>query len=221
MCESIKEDERYCLYCHKKLNELRDVDNFFIADDVLCLDCKEQMIEHKKVYQVYGTYVYVLYEYTSFIERLFFQYKEQRDVVLKEVFLHDHMYLKKHFNKYCVCALCSSDEKRMFRGFEPVIEMYQCLGIELYSPFYKKDNVKQSTQSKQGREHIKDILALKSLYPLPDKKIMLVDDVCTTGNTLKTAIDLIRPACAFVLAAHPLWIETNQENMVVKSKWFW
>lgn len=221
MCQSIKENERYCLCCHQKLNDLRDVENFFLADDLLCPECKNQMIEHKKMYHVYGTYVYVLYEYSTFIERLFFQYKEQRDIVLKDVFLHNHMYLKKHFDKYCVCALCSSDEKRMFRGFEPVIEMYRCLDVDIYSPFYKKRNLKQSNQSKDERKQIKDVLALKTLYPLPSKKIMLVDDVCTTGNTLSAAIDLLHPDCAFVLAAHPLWIQTNQENMVVKSKWFW
>ena len=65
------------------------------------------------------------------------------------------------------------------------------------------------------------MLALKQLYPLPQQKVLLVDDVCTTGNTLYAAQKLLHADRMFVLAAHPLWIQANQENVVVKSKWFW
>lgn len=44
--------------------------------------------------------------------------------------------------------------------------------------------------------------------------------MCTTGNTLYAALDLIHPDCIFVIAAHPLWIKANKENIVVKSKGF-
>ena len=84
---------------------------------------------HKQVYNIDGIPLYVLYEYDEFLERLFFQYKEQRDVVLKDVFLCEHLYLKNIFKKYCVCTLCSSDAKRMERGFEPAIDMYSSLDV--------------------------------------------------------------------------------------------
>ena len=130
--------------------------------------------------------------------------------------------MSKTFKHYCVCSLCSSDAKRMERGFEPVVNIYATLGVFVHSPFYKKENVKQSSKSRLERVHIKDVLALKEMYPLPKKKkILLVDDVCTTGNTLYAALDLIHPDCIFVIAAHPLWIKANKENIVVKSKGFW
>ncbi|WP_456073899.1 ComF family protein [Holdemanella biformis] len=177
---------------------------------------------HKQTYRIKETFMYVLYEYDEFLERLFFQYKEQRDIVLKDVFLNSHKYLSKTFKHYCVCSLCSSDAKRMERGFEPVVDIYATLGVFVHSPFYKKENVKQSSKSRLERAHIKDVLALKEMYPLPKKKkILLVDDVCTTGNTLYAALDLIHPDYIFVIAAHPLWIKANKENIVVKSNGFW
>ena len=133
----------------------------------------------------------------------------------------EHLYLKKIFKKYCVCTLCSSDAKRMERGFEPAIDMYSSLDVFVHSPFYKKRDIKQSSATKLQRSQIKNVLGLKQLYPLPKKKILLVDDVCTTGSTLLAAKQLIHPDCMFVLAAHPLWVLANQENIVVKSKGFW
>ena len=90
-----------------------------------------------------------------------------------------------------------------------------------YVLIYKKKDIKQSSATKSQRSQIKNVLSLKQLYPLPKKKILLVDDVCTTGSTLLAAKPLIHPDCMFVLAAHPLWILANQENIVVKSKGFW
>ena len=106
------------------MSEIRNFEIFFYNDLLICPDCSKNFKLHKQVYNIDGIPLYVLYEYDVFLERLFFQYKEQRDVVLKDIFLCEHLYLKKTFKKYCVCTLCSSDAKRMERGFEPAIDMY-------------------------------------------------------------------------------------------------
>lgn len=162
-----------------------------------------------------------MYEYNDFLERLLFQFKEQRDYELKDVFLFDFKKLRYTFHAYNVCALCSSEEKRMFRGFEPVIEIFKSLHIFVYSPFYKCLDMKQSSQAKKEREKIRSIIQLKSCYPMSNRPILLVDDVCTTGASLNRGIELIHPDCVFVLAAHPLWIQEKQENIVDKSSVFW
>lgn len=152
------------------MSEIRNFDIFFYNDLIVCPDCMKNFKVHKQTYRIKETFMYVLYEYDEFLERLFFQYKEQRDIVLKDVFFNSHQYLSKTFKHYCVCSLCSSDAKRMERGFEPVVDIYATLGVFVHSPFYKKENVKQSSKSRLERAHIKDVLALKEMYPLPKKK---------------------------------------------------
>ena len=150
LCLSNIEDERYCLCCHKKMSEIRNFDIFFYNDLIICPDCMKNFKVHKQTYRIKETFMYVLYEYDEFLERLFFQYKEQRDIVLKDVFLNSHKYLSKTFKHYCVCSLCSSDAKRMERGFEPVVNIYATLGVFVHSPFYKKENVNNSTKLTKG-----------------------------------------------------------------------
>lgn len=116
------------------MSKMRNFDIFFYDDLLVCPDCLKNFKLHKHVYNIDGTPLYVLYEYNEFLERLFFQYKEQKDIVLKDVFLNQHMYLKKHFKKFCVCGLCSADAKRMERGFEATIEIYSTLDIFVHSP---------------------------------------------------------------------------------------
>ena len=76
------------------MSELRDFDVFFYDDQLICPDCLKNFKLHKQVYNIEGTPLYVLYEYNEFLERLLFQYKEQKDVVLKDIFLNKHAYLK-------------------------------------------------------------------------------------------------------------------------------
>ena len=68
------------------MSEIRNFEIFFYNDLLICPDCSKNFKLHKQVYNIDGIPLYVLYEYDEFLERLFFQYKEQRDVVLKDIY---------------------------------------------------------------------------------------------------------------------------------------
>ena len=161
----------------------------------------------------------MLYEYNEFLERLLFRYKEQRDVELAPVFFYLYVdRLKELSKKYTICTMCSDDEHRLKRGFEPVNKMLEYHGILVYSPLYKQKNMKQSSMHKNQRQEIKKYIHRKEMYPLPlNKPILLIDDVLTTGNTLERGIELLKPAKVMVLCANPLWIK---ENSMAKQKRF-
>lgn len=135
----------------------------------LCQSCADAMQKVKKVYKIHGIYWYVLYAYNDFLERLWFQLKEQKDIVLASIFLAEE---DVDLRSYCLCAMPSSEQKRMVRGFEPIIEVFKSTGMEIYSPFYKTSDLKQSNQPKSKRQDIQDVLELKTCYWMPDKPIL-------------------------------------------------
>ena len=86
MYSSIKTDEQRCRICNDKIDSLSSL---FFENECICQSCREQFILHRRAYKINGIWIYVLYEYNEFLERLLFRFKEQRDIALKEVFLHD------------------------------------------------------------------------------------------------------------------------------------
>ena len=207
-------DERFCVYCFQERN---DLESLFLNENILCSVCQSQFEIHKKTYRVNGIFFHILYVYNDFLQSMIFQYKEQRDVVLAPVFLESQKWLKKKLKQYNVCGMCSSELKRNIRGFEPVLDMFSCIGINVRSPFYRLGNQKQASRNKKERSKIEDEIFLKNLR-FPDRRpICLVDDVITTGATLHRGIELLHPDCVFVLAAHPLWIQEHEKDEVRSS----
>ena len=56
------------------MSEIRNFDIFFYNDLRVCPDCMKNFKVHKQTYRIKETFMYVLYEYDEFLERLFFQY---------------------------------------------------------------------------------------------------------------------------------------------------
>lgn len=184
-------------------------DSLFLKNHLVCEMCRDELVEHRMVYKINGISYYVLYEYNEFLERLLFQFKEQRDIVLAPLFLHEYKTVFESIVKdNCICVMCSSDYNRMQRAFEPNIEILK--GYSVYSPLYKSSHMKQSSLHPSERNKIKSVIHKKECYNLPTKPILLFDDVCTTGNTIQRGVELLHPKCVFLLSAHPIWIEINK-----------
>ncbi|MGM9947260.1 ComF family protein [Floccifex sp.] len=195
---TIKTDECQCLICNACWpGNLWD-------SSFICTKCQDQFIVHRKAYYYHNTWIYVLYEYNEFLERLLFRFKDQKDIALYPVFLDEyHTLFQTILKKHIICVMCSSEVSRMKRGFEPNFLILHSYTV--YSPLYKKTNIKQS--SNPHRENIHQVIEKKNLYTLPNQKILLFDDVCTTGHTIERGMDLLQPDVVFLLSAHPLWIE--------------
>lgn len=195
---------------------------FYLTEDIpVCLSCSKKFTRHKKSYRINQVDYHILYEYDEWSERLLFQYKEQRDIVLSQVFLYSEQeWIFKKRKHFTWIGLCSSEKKRAERGFEPLLEIFKAYSVFVYSPFYKLDNQKQSKMSKENRKQIKHALRRKEGYWFPNHHLILVDDVITTGHSVEAALALIPVKDVFVLFAHPIWIKEHKKNRLVSSTFF-
>lgn len=201
--QAIKTNESRCLICNEKINTINEL---LFDEECICPNCKSQFIIHRKAYLIDGIWYYVLYEYNEFLERLLFQYKEQNDIALAPVFLKDYQDIfKKIVKNHSICVMPSSNERRMKRGFEPNIKLLS--NYFVYSPFYKTNDIKQSSSS--NRKEIEEVIQLKLMYPMDQKKKLLFDDVITSGHTMHRGIVLLHPDVVFLLSAHPEWIASK------------
>lgn len=186
----------------------------FLTQDVLCGFCRKQFVSCRKTVSVLDYEVFAYYEYEAFFEKLIFQIKESNDVTLAPLFLYPHI---KHLKKLCigktVILVPSSAKKTKQRGFDALRTLYQGLGIELLSPF-EKDDVKQSQRSVNMRSRIKNHIRLVHPELIEGKDVILLDDVCTTGYSIKTCLDLAKPV---VKSIKPIVLAVHSNNMKSSS----
>ena len=85
----------------------------------------------------------------------------------------------------------SSEKSDNYRGFNHVEEIFKNLHLKMLKCIHKTKQVKQADLSTKEREKIGEYLVIDDV-DLSHKKVLLVDDVYTTGSTIKAMIKLVR-----------------------------
>lgn len=187
---------------------------YLFESDLICGNCRRKFIKNNKIFEYKSLRIHAFYLYNEYLENLLFQYKEGRDIALKDIFLWKY---KKKLNdifrqRECI-IMPSSEEKVKDRGFHPLKEMLACSNVEIKECFIKNKNYKQSLQRAQDREKVKDVI---QIVEFPQKEYYLFDDVVTSGNTLLSAIDLLGRSeeinDVYVLSVHPHFVELCEKE---------
>ncbi len=144
--------------------------------------------------------------------------KELYDESLVKVFHNDLRYYLawKYRKNYKVCVP-SSEMKTRERGFHAVQGMFEPWDVQ---DTFVKEDVKQSLKSASDRRLIANAIKLKDPSIRKHHKILVVDDVCTTGSSLKACHDLLmnegNSVSIVVLALHTSW--DHKGSLTIKKK---
>ena len=137
-----------------------------------------------------------IYEYDERIKKLLYQFKGCFDIEIFDVFLSRYAReLRLVYQDYIMVPIPSYKEDDEIREFNHVEEMFKILKLKSLNVLVKTKKVKQANLSFKERKEIKNILDINNGEDLRNKKVLIVDDVYTTGSTISAAISLIEQYC--------------------------
>ena len=111
---------------------------------------------------------------------------------MKDIFLNLFIReLKFIYHGYKIIPVPSYKEDDKRRGFNHVIEVFKMLGLKILPIVEKTEHFKQAEHGAKKRKEIRKYLKLNSQDLLTKDKVLIVDDIYTTGSTIKTTINLI------------------------------
>lgn len=183
--------KRQCLICHQSIDLAINI-YYLYQNPLICLECLSQLevIEEHSFINQYPMTVY--YVYNEFFRKLLFQYKAQYDIALYPIFFMLYQReINERYDDYMIVPLVSSQVDDQRRGFSPIETMLQDFHQEKFTGLYKAKDYKQTKQ--KNRTAIFDILKIRDGHLLENQKVLIIDDVITSGNTIKAVLALIEP----------------------------
>ena len=187
----LREQTRICRIC---FGEIHDDFYFFVGkrNPQICEKCWAKFRPIFISFKYNNINALSIYNYDETIKNLLYQFKGCFDIELAPIFLEKfsrELHLK--YEKFIIVPIPSHFEDDKLRGFNHVEKIFESLNLPFEFLLQKTERIKQSDRSAGDRGKISEILALKQQVSLEGKNILLVDDVFTTGSTMKAAINLI------------------------------
>ena len=134
-----------------------------------------------------------VYKYDSAIRTYLYQFKGCYDYELYPVFLYRYApFLHLIYHDYVIIPAPSYIEDDKKRGFNHIEMIYSILKLKMVKLFIKTEHHKQTECTKRERMEIYKYMKVKEDIDLKGKKVLLVDDVFTTGSTMLSMIKLLK-----------------------------
>ncbi|MGX6978310.1 ComF family protein [Vagococcus elongatus] len=171
-----------------------------VDPDISCPICKKSGHSHicpeclawQKIYPKYSFKHDCLYYYNDWMGEWLEKFKFKGDFQLAQCFQHDLKVFFRHVNYDLIIPTPLSKERQQIRRFNQVEALLYFADIK-YADILEKtiDTLPQSNKTRQDRLDMPQIFSLKSRESVFQKKVLLVDDVYTTGRTLLHGVDCL------------------------------
>ena len=158
---------------------------------MVCSKCDHQLEWHHQLGKWEGASIESFLDYGPSFKSRLHQYKAWGDIELGKTFLHQHYdYLKFKYRGYTFLPAPSHQDHIHQRGFYHLDEMLLPIGLNPLHVFYKNQSYRQAEQDFRGRQGIHDVIERHLHLSIP-RKVVLFDDVMTTGETMRRMMNLI------------------------------
>lgn len=168
--------------------------SWFLYGEALCEACRKKMKGEWQVIEKLGLKINSLYPYEGFSRDALLRFKDGHDQWLNDVFLTPFLtrFYLKYFGSVVVCVP-SHESVTDIRGYQPNVLVMKTQYLKICEDvLVKKHPYKQSTMHRDVRGNVKDVIVLENASLIKGKKVLLFDDLCTTGHSLRACYDLLK-----------------------------
>jgi len=147
-----------------------------------------------------------VYVYNDFLKEVLSLYKFRGDYVIAEAMQTPFREtFKKYFNlKSLIVPIPLSQERLYERGFNQSLVFAQFLKLPVADILTRTHHEKQSKKSRHERLHSDNFFHLKEVIDLRGKEVVLIDDIYTTGTTLRHAAEILKKSGALYVSSFTL-----------------
>lgn len=182
----------YCLNCLKK-RSVSPLRKRIEKEPVLCDDCLHSLKKDLVKDSRFNTDILFLSSYDGLRKERLRKYKEYGDIVLSKAFLYYYLpWVKLLFFSYIIVPLPSSDKRNEERGFIHLEERLKAVKLPYLSCLKKTSAKEQKEKNASERRRGKDIIFAGKREDVEGKRILLFDDVFTSGSTFRNSLEAIR-----------------------------
>ncbi|MBO1910118.1 ComF family protein [Microvirga sp. 3-52] len=162
---------------------------------VVCLECFSRFKRsNQKFEDTLLKNITALYEYNDAMRDYLHQYKFLQDIALANVFKNELRDVVK--SKVNIIPIPMHPKRKVARTFSHVEELLKCARISYSDVLEKKDDETMGEKSKKERLAISPLFNLKSNAIIEYEPYLIIDDIYTTGTTLRHAAALLIEAGA-------------------------
>ena len=189
--EKSKPPIKICKLCFKEYEE-KTLPYLFNNNLTICPLCLKEIRGRFLRFDVLGYKAISIYRYDPKIQNLLYQLKGCFDIEIADVFFSRYFReISFRYKNYLVVPIPSYEKDDKKREFNHVEEIFKLLKLPMRKLIVKTKGVKQANSSLEKRKDIGKYMLLNNVTDLSKTKVLLVDDVYTTGSTMKAAIRLI------------------------------
>lgn len=202
---SVEREQVICLGCEGKLEKIEGetclicgrpfqlLDERFRIED-LCHDCFRW--EEDPEWQGYLEKNHSIFLYNDFLKELIAKFKFRGDYTLAKVFIHYIIEKLAKIEWDLLIPIPLSTDRLYERGFNQAAALITVSGFAPAEILTRIHSEKQSKKSRKERIHLPQVFQVESNIDLQTKKVVIIDDVYTTGSTLRHAAKLLQAAGA-------------------------
>jgi competence protein ComFC len=141
-----------------------------------------------------GLNIWFLFDYESTMRQRLVQYKGLNDFELRSIFLERMIHwIRWKYKGHIFVPAPSSLEDDLQRGFSHLTAILDYFNLPSMPLVQKQYHFKQASLSKEERSQVHQKLKVIDGNRLYHKRVVLFDDVMTTGSTLLAMSELIKP----------------------------